>query len=63
MTHDRPEIRQWLVERGFSRDEIEKILMRLDQFDSTMTRDAVFDAIASGEIDMEAIVKEALGEA
>ena len=34
MPHDRPEIEQWSAERGYPPAAIEKILLRLDQFDS-----------------------------
>ncbi len=62
MTHDRPEIEQWLTDRGYPAAAIEKILERLDSYDSRVNRESVFDAMAQGELDMDALIKEALGE-
>lgn len=62
MSHDRPEIAQWLAERGYPPAAVEKILERLDQYDSRINRESVFDAMAKGEFDMDALIKEALGE-
>ena len=55
-------IDQFLVERGHSPDEIEKIKEHLAKLDDEMFHDSVFDSIASGKIDLDAIVKEALGK-
>lgn len=60
MSHERPEIQQWLAERGYSPAAIEKILQRLDRFDSKINRDSVFDAMETGELDMDALIKDAL---
>lgn len=62
MVNQRPEIEKWLTERGHSSDEIEKILARLDRWDAEAKRDSVFDAMETGELDMDALIKEALGE-
>ena len=62
MTHNRPEIEQWLAERGYPAAAIAKIQERLDRFDAQVTRDSLFDAMASGELDMDALIKEALAE-
>lgn len=62
MTQSRPEIEQWLVERGYPPAAIAKILERLDGFDAKINRDSVFDAMETGELDMDALIKEALGE-
>ncbi len=62
MTHERPEIKQWLTERGYPPAAIEKILQRLDQFDSRVNRESVFDAMETGELDMDALIKEVLKE-
>ena len=61
MSTDRPEIQQWLAERRYPPAAIEKILERLDRFDSKINRDSVFDAMETGELDMDALIKEALG--
>ena len=60
MSEDRPEIREWLAGRGYPPAAIEKILQRLDQFDSRIERDSLFDAIETGEIDIDALIKDAL---
>jgi hypothetical protein len=62
MTHDRPEIAEWLAERGYPPAAVAKILERLDQYDSRINRESVFDAMAKGEFDMDALIKEALSE-
>jgi hypothetical protein len=62
MTHDRPEIEQWLADRGYPPAAIEKILARLDQYDERINRESVFDAMERGEFDMDALIKEALAE-
>jgi hypothetical protein len=62
MSKPHPEIRQWLAERGHSPEAIEKILARLDQYDSRVNRESVFDAMEQGEFDMDALIKEALGD-
>ena len=60
MSHERPEIQQWLAERGYPPAAIEKILLRLDAFDSKINRESVFDAMDTGELDMDALIKDAL---
>ena len=62
MTKQRPEIEQWLADRGYPPEAIERILQRLDQFDEKINRESVFDAMETGELDMDALIKEALGE-
>jgi hypothetical protein len=60
MSHERPEIQQWLAERGYPQAAIDKILLRLDAFDSKINRESVFDAMETGELDMDALIKDAL---
>jgi hypothetical protein len=62
MAKERPEIEQWLQERGHTNDEIAKILERLEQFDANANRESLFDAMETGELDMDALIKDALGE-
>jgi hypothetical protein len=52
----------WLEEQGHSREEIDKILAKVDEYDARTMHESLFDAIDRGEIDLEAIVKEALGD-
>ena len=60
MSHERPEIQDWLSQRGYSAKQIAKILVKLDDFDSKINRQSVFDAIETGELDMDALIKDAL---
>ncbi len=62
MSLERPEVRQWLAERGYSDDEVGKILARLDQFDNRINRESLFDDLASGAFDIGPIIREALDE-
>ena len=62
MTRERPEIEQWLAQRGYPPEAIQKILERLDSFDEKINRESVFDAMETGELDMDALIKDALGE-
>jgi hypothetical protein len=59
---ERPEIEQWLTDRGYPPEAIKKILERLDSFDAKVNRESVFDAMETGEIDMDSLIKEALGD-
>jgi len=62
MHQERPEITQWLTDRGYPPAAIAKILERLDRFDAKANRESVFYDISTGEIDMDALIKEALSE-
>ena len=62
MSQERPEITQWLSDRGYPAAAIAKILERLDRFDARANRESVFDDISTGELDMDALIKEALSE-
>jgi hypothetical protein len=62
MSQERPEIQQWLADRGYPPAAIQKILEHLDQYDARINRESVFDAMAKGEFDMDALIKEALGD-
>lgn len=48
----------WLKERGHSDEEVAHILGRLNAYDELTTADALMDAIARGEVDLDAIVQE-----
>lgn len=58
--HRPTEVHQWLIERGHTKAEIDKIFDRLREFDSKITHDALFDDLASGDIDLDALIQEAL---
>ena len=62
MSDQHSEIREWLAGRGYPPAAVERILTRLDEFDFKAKRDSLFDAIETGEIDIEAIIKDALKE-
>jgi hypothetical protein len=62
MPAEHPEIAQWLSERGYPPEAIQRILQRLDQFDEKINRESVFDAMETGELDMDALIKEALSD-
>lgn len=57
-----PEIRKWLEDQGYSSEEIEKIQGRLADYDETVVRGAMFDAINTGELDLEALIQHALND-
>jgi hypothetical protein len=57
------ELIAWLTERGHSPEEIAKILAKVDEYDADTVSGSVFDSIDSGDFDIEAVIKAALGEA
>jgi len=62
MSHHRPEISHWLFEKGYAPGEIEKILDELDRFDSAVSRESLFDDLASGDFDIQPVIDAALKE-
>ncbi|MEM6331020.1 MAG: hypothetical protein AAF790_12315 [Planctomycetota bacterium] len=50
----------WLEDQGHSEAEIAKVLARVDDYDRRTVHESVFDAIDSGSLDLESIVREAL---
>jgi hypothetical protein len=59
--HQQARLISWLEEQGHSEPEIQKILAKVDEYDARTVHESLFDAIDRGEIDLESIVKEALG--
>jgi hypothetical protein len=55
-------IRQWLEQRGYSAEEVERILDKLAAYDQKTLSDAVFDSIGQGTMTLDAIIAEALGK-
>lgn len=51
----------WLRERGQSDVDIARILERLRDYDKLTNVDSLMDAIATGDVDMAAIIKEIAG--
>jgi hypothetical protein len=62
MSSGRPEISQWLFEKGYTPDEIRKILDELDRFDELASRQSLFDDLATGAFDIGPIIAAALKE-
>ena len=62
MADDRPEIRQWLADRNYSAEDIDKILRKLDEFDLRISRDSLFDEVASGRFDLAPIIQAAIDQ-
>jgi len=60
MPHVRPEISQWLQEKGYTTEQIEKILDELDNFDDHAYRESLFDDLATGAFDIRPIIEAAL---
>ena len=50
----------WLEEQGHSGAEIEKIMVKVAEYDAQTVRESIFDSISSGTIDIEKFVREAL---
>jgi len=57
---DHSEILSYLSERGFSDEEIEKIVAKLKEYDEQMRHKSVFDSLEDGNFNLEKIIKEAL---
>jgi len=49
-----------LEQQGYSAEEIGKILVRVGDYEKRMQLDSLMDAIGSGQLDLEAVIKEAL---
>ena len=58
--NDRHEIAEWLTGFGYTPEQIQKIMRRLHQYDVRVTRESLFDAIGSGEINLEKFIQDAL---
>ncbi len=50
----------WLQDQGHSKEEIDKILAKVAEYDERTAHESVFDSIESGAFDLAAIIKEAL---
>ncbi|REJ68894.1 MAG: hypothetical protein DWQ31_06820 [Planctomycetota bacterium] len=53
---------EWLRAKAHTDEEIEKILSKVRDYESRTQMDSVMDAIGDGSLDIEALVKDALGE-
>ena len=56
------ELIEYLRAEGHSNVEIEKILVRVRQYEVQTQRDSIMDSIGNGTLDLAALIKEALGE-
>jgi hypothetical protein len=52
---------EWLREKAHSDKDIEQILARVRDYESQVQHDSLMDAIGDGSLDIDALVKEALG--
>lgn len=55
-------LKDCLVERGHSSEEIQTIIKRVDDYEEKTQHDSIMDSIGTGGMDIEALVREALGE-
>lgn len=49
-----------LAEKGHTPEEIQKIVARVQKYDSELRLDSVMDSIAGGRFDLSAMIAEAL---
>jgi hypothetical protein len=59
---DFAELTEYLRGEGHSDAEIESILARVRQYEFETQQDSIMDAIGSGQLDLEALIKEALSD-
>jgi hypothetical protein len=52
----------WLQEQGHTPAEVDKIMAKVAEYDAQTLHESIFDSISSGTIDIEKIVREALGD-
>jgi predicted DNA-binding protein (UPF0278 family) len=51
---------EFLQQRGHSQEEIDKIVKRLAEHDAASMRQSIFDSIAGGSFNLDAIIEQAL---
>jgi hypothetical protein len=51
---------EFLEQRGYKPEEIEKILLRVAVHDQKMTSDSVFDSLGEGSFSIDDLIREAL---
>ena len=54
------ELVDWLSELGHSDTEIQKIVVRVQQYEQEMQTDSIMDSIGSGSLDLSSLIEEAL---
>jgi hypothetical protein len=57
-----PELVEYLRTEGYSPADVEKILVRVRQYEIETQHDSVMDSIGAGTFDLAGLIKEALGE-
>jgi hypothetical protein len=55
-----PALLQWLSERGYSPEEVQKIMARLAEREHQTLSDAVFDSIGSSDQSLEQLIGDLL---
>ncbi len=55
-------IKDFLSQRGYSDEDVAKIMDRLVQYENETLRKSVFDSIDAGGFDIDKIIQEALGD-
>ena len=56
------EVIDWLKEQGHTPEQIDKILVKLQEYDDQTMHESLFDSISNGQFDISSIIQEALGE-
>ena len=59
---DSDQLAAFLHDEGYTPAEIQRVLERLDDFDSRTTHESVFDSIAAGSFDLHGMIKQILEE-
>jgi hypothetical protein len=59
----RATLADWLRSKGYAEEEIQKILVKLAEYDHQTLSDAVFDSIGGDGKTLDQMVREALKEA
>jgi hypothetical protein len=59
----RATLADWLRSKGYAEEEIQRILVKLAEYDHQTLSDAVFDSIGGDGKTLDQIVREALKEA
>jgi hypothetical protein len=60
--HDYEELRAFLRADGQSDAQIEKILVRVRQYEAETQADSIMDSIGNGTLDLASLIQEALGD-
>ena len=61
-SHGYEELVDYLRSEGHSENEIERILVRVRQYENETQQDSIMDSIGNGTLDIAAMIQEALSE-